>query len=134
VTSSGGNTIIDFTLDETISGTVSGPRVGGGGTLTIHPDGTLVAHDAGTFTGPVDGVAGTGKMVVNASGTFSALTGRVVLQDGQGCLNGVRGRFRIAGTAIGPPTFTGTYAGRVHFGGDGDSDCGQEATSEPAYR
>jgi hypothetical protein len=123
VTSSGGNTIIEFTLNETISGTVSGTRVGGG-TLVLHPDGTLVAHDAGTFTGTVDGVAGTGTLVVDASGTFSALTGRVVLHDGKGCLNDVRGRFRIAGSAIGPTTFAGTYTGRVHFGGEGASDCG----------
>ena len=124
VTSSGGNTIIEFTLNETISGTVSGTRVGGG-ELIIHPDGTLVAHDAGTFTGTVDGVAGTGTLVVDASGTFSSLTGRVVLKDGRGCLNGVRGKFRIVGSATGLTTFTGTYTGRVHFGRETNSDCGQ---------
>jgi hypothetical protein len=122
VTSDDGNTIIEFTLNETISGTVSGTRVGSG-TLIAHPNGTLIAHDTGTFTGTVDGMAGSGTLVVDASGTFSSLTGRVVLRHGEGCLTGVRGEFRIVGAAVGPTTFAGTYTGRVHFEEETDSDC-----------
>ncbi len=109
-----GNTFIDFTLAETITGTVAGTRVGAG-RLVIHPDGTLNAHDEGTFTGTVAGGAvGTGTVLVEASGTFTALTGQVFLSDGAGGLAGVHGDFRIVGGAIGPTTFAGTYTGQVH--------------------
>lgn len=40
-------------------------------------------------------------MLVEASGTFSALTGQVFLSDGAGGLAGVHGNFRIEGGAIG---------------------------------
>ncbi len=108
-----GNTFIGFTLAETITGTVAGTRVGAG-RLVIHPDGTLNAHDAGTFTGTAGGAVGTGTMLVEASGTFTALTGQVFLSDGTGGLAGVHGNFRIVGAAIGPTTFAGTYTGQVH--------------------
>lgn len=107
------NTIIAFTFVETITGTVVGTRVGSG-RLVIHPDGTLNAHDQGTFTGTVRGMAGSATATAEASGTISALTGHVVVGDGAGELGGVHGNFFIVGSASGLSSFSGTYTGQVH--------------------
>ncbi len=113
VSTADGNTIIAFTFDETITGTLAGTRVGLG-QLVIHPDGTLNAHDQGTFTGTVGGMAGSAATTAEASGTISALTGHVVVGDGAGGLTGVHGNFFIVGSATGPSRLAGTYTGDVH--------------------
>ncbi len=113
VSTADGNTIIAFTFDETITGTVAGTRVGSG-RLVIHPDGTVNAHDQGSFIGTVVGMTGSATTTAEASGTISALTGHVVVGDGRDGLAGVHGDFFIFGSASGPSSFAGTYTGQVH--------------------
>lgn len=113
VSTSDGNTIIAFTFNETITGTGAGTRVGSG-RLVIHPDGTLNAHDSGTFTGTIGGLSGTATATADASGTLAALTGHVEVVDGAGGLAGVHATLFIVGSATGPSSLAGTYTGQVN--------------------
>ena len=113
VSTADGNTIIAFTFDEIITGTVAGTRLGSG-QLVIHPDGTVNAHDQGTFTGMIGGISGAATATAEASGTLWALTGHVVVGEGAGGLVGVHGNFFIVGSATGPSSFAGTYTGQVN--------------------
>lgn len=115
VTSSGGNSFIVFTFAETISGSFSGTRTGEG-RFTIHPDGTVNAHEEGTtFAGTYAGRTGTAAVAVEASGTFASLTGSVLLSDGSAGLTGIHAVVSIAGTATSSTSFAGTYEGQVQF-------------------
>jgi len=111
-----GNTFINFTFHETISGSWSGTRVGHGD-LVIHPDGTVNVSDSGVFTGTVAGSApGTAILSAEASGTFSAVSAQGVIGDGTAGLTGVHGQAFVTGAATGPTSFAGTYTGRAQFG------------------
>jgi hypothetical protein len=111
-----GDTFIAFTFRETITGLYSGTRVGQG-SLVVHPDGTLTAHDSGVFAGTVAGsAAGTAILNVEGSGTFTALTAQVQASDGTGGLAGIHGQAFVTGHAISSTTLAGAYTGRAQFG------------------
>ena len=111
-----GDTFITYTFHETISGIVSGTRVGQG-SLVIHPDGTVNVSDSGVFSGTIAGSApGTATLSAQASGTFASVTAQGVLSDGAGGLTGVHGVAFVTGAATGPTTFAGSYTQRVQFG------------------
>lgn len=114
VTSHHGDTVIAFTFLETITGTLSGTRVGSG-TLVIHPDGSLSVHNSGTFTGTIAGRVGSATLHAQASGTFAAVEGRWWITDGAGGLEGAHAHGRLAGSATGPTSFAGTYSGEVEL-------------------
>jgi hypothetical protein len=114
VTSHDGDTVIAFTFLETITGTLSGSRVGSG-VLVIHPDGSLNVHNSGTFTGTIAGRGGTASLHAQAWGTFAAVEGRWWITDGAGGLEGIHARGSLAGSATGPTSFAGTYSGEVEF-------------------
>ncbi len=116
VTSDGGNTFITFALLETVTGTISGTRVGAG-KLVVHPDGTFDAQDAGIFTGFIDGRSGTANLAVAATGNFGAsVTGQAFVTDGVGGLAGAHSVVHFSGTATSPVSFAGTYSGQAQFG------------------
>jgi hypothetical protein len=111
-----GNTFIDFSFHEQLSGSVSGTRVGTG-TLVIHPDGTLNVKDAGFLTGTMAGISGSVNAEVWAEGTLASLGGSVTIypQTGTGGFTGLQGVVKITGAATGPATLAGSYEGQVHF-------------------
>jgi hypothetical protein len=114
--SADGNTFITYSFHETISGIVSGTRVGQG-SLVIHPDGTLNVSDSGVFSGTVAGSApGTAILSAQASGTFANVTAQGVMGDGTAGLAGVHSVAFVTGAATGPTTFAGTYTARAQFG------------------
>jgi hypothetical protein len=110
-----GNTVITATEVETLTGTLSGTRRATGVEI-IHPDGTFVAHDSGTFTGAVDGR--TGSIVISgaSSGAGDTGSGRFAGEHGTGGLAGLhlRGPFQVMMT--GPTTSDGTYSIQFRFG------------------
>jgi hypothetical protein len=111
-----GNTFIDFTFHEKLSGSVSGTRVGTG-TLVIHPDGSLNVKDAGFLTGTMAGISGSVNAEVWAEGTLASLRGNVTIypQTGNGGFVGLQGVVKVTGAATGPATLAGSYEGQVHF-------------------
>ena len=107
--------VVSFTFSELISGDVAGTRVGSG-ILIVHPDGTFVGVDSGTFTGSVAGISGTAKIPVIASGTFGgSFTATGVLCCGTGLLEGVSGIVSITGAFTSATTLAGTYSGVIHL-------------------
>lgn len=113
VTTHGEITVISFSLVETITGTLSGTRVGSG-TLVVHSDGTFEARDTGTFTGTIAGRTGAATLSVVARGVLgSSVAGRFVTSDGIGGLAVVHTQGGFAGVATSPLSFAGTYSGRI---------------------
>ena len=113
ISTADGNTILQFTFLEQATGALTGIRVGSG-TLILHPDGTLDAHNSGVFTGTIAGSGpGTAIWRVEASGTINALTGRFEVTMGSGGLAGVFVQASFSGAAVGPTEIKGTYAGQV---------------------
>lgn len=112
-----GNTILQYSFVEKITGTFSGIRVGTG-TLILHPDGTLNTRGSGIFTGTVNGSA-PGTLVERSelSGTFAGATGHYEDTMGTGGLSGIHSQGNIAGAAVGPAEFVSTYSGQVEFAG-----------------
>jgi Protein of unknown function (DUF3224) len=111
-----GNTFIDFSFHEELSGSVSGTR-DGTGTLTIHPDGTLNVTDTGFLTGTLGAVSGSVNAEVWAVGTLASIAGSVTIYPatGTGGFAGLQGVVKVTGAATGPTTLTGSYEGQVHF-------------------
>lgn len=111
-----GNTFINFSFHEQLSGSVSGTRVGTG-TIVIHPDGTLNVKDTGFLTGTLAGASGSVNAEAWAQGTFASLTGSVTVypQTGTGGFAGLQGVVKVTGAATGPATLAGSYEGQLHF-------------------
>lgn len=117
--SDGGNTIFDLTATVAYTGTFNGASIVRG-TLIFHPDGSAEFHDVETFTGTVNGAAGT--VIFNLAGTGSvappagAYQGTQAIVAGTGALANLHGTLEQVGAvpsqAIGP---LGTYTGRIHF-------------------
>ncbi|GAC1540549.1 MAG: hypothetical protein NVS2B9_07620 [Myxococcales bacterium] len=110
----GGNLLIQFTLREAITGSVSGVREGSGWML-LRPDGTFVVQDCGLFVGSIEAFSGTATMCVVAWGAGPSIQGRVHVTDGAGGLAGVRASATFTGMATGPFSFAGTYASQASF-------------------
>src|SRR5512133_222455 len=68
----GGNTIIDLSATVAYTGTFSGTSTLHG-TLIFHANGTANFHDIETFTGTVNGVAGTVTFNLNGSSDADAV-------------------------------------------------------------
>jgi hypothetical protein len=109
-----GNVFISFTFSQTLTGTYTGAR-SGSGTMLIHPDGTFLWLDVGTFTGTIAGVQGTATISTFVRGTSSYLTAYSVTSNGAGGLAGVRGQGIATGDPTSSTTVAGTYTGIVVF-------------------
>ena len=111
-----GNTFIDVSFHEQLSGSILGTR-DGNGTLAIHPDGTLNVTDTGFLTGTVAGVSGAVNAEVRAQGTLASVAGSVTIypQTGTGGFVGLQGVVMITGAATGPTTLAGSYEGQLNF-------------------
>ena len=111
-----GNTFIDFSFHEQLSGSVSGTRIGTG-RLVIHPDGALNVRDTGFLTGTMAGVSGSVNAEAWAQGTFASISGSVTIypQTGTDGFAGLQGVVKVTGAATGAATLAGSYEGQVHF-------------------
>jgi phage baseplate assembly protein gpV len=88
------------------------------GTLIFHPDGTANFHDVETFTGTVNGVAGTVTFNLNGSSdpalVVSATNVIVSATGGLADLHGVLSESAVVlDKAVGP---VGTYTGQIQSG------------------
>jgi hypothetical protein len=116
----GGNTIIDLTATTAYDGTFNGTSIVQG-TLIFHPDGSANFHDVETFTGTVNGAAGTVTFNLDGRGLPGTTAGTFIYQDtdvivsGTGDLANLHGVLSKVGTvpaaAVGP---LGTYNGQIH--------------------
>jgi hypothetical protein len=116
---SGGNTIIELTATVEYTGTFSGTSVLHG-TLTFHPNGRANFHDIETFTGTVNGRAGSVTFALNGSSDPELNVKAVAtIIDATGELAGIKGNLAetavVIDKAVGP---VGTYTGRITFAGD----------------
>jgi len=114
----GGNTILELTATVEYTGTFSGTSILQG-TLIFHPNGRTNFHDIETFTGTVNGAAGTVTFTLNGSGDSELHIEAVATIIGAtGELAGLRGMLAetavVLDTAVGP---VGTYAGRITVAG-----------------
>jgi len=112
----GGNAIIDLSADVSYTGTLSGTSHLHG-VLIFHPDGTANFHDTETFTGTVDGIAGS--VTFNLKGSSDpnlVVTGTSTVVDASGGLAGLHGVLDISAVVLdklaGP---VGTYSGQLGF-------------------
>ena len=108
----GPNTIITDTLTEVLSGTFSGTSVLQE-RYVLRADGSFIERAVETFTGTVNGVAGTATFVDVVTGDLtSSFHGSFVVVSGTGGLANLRGRVTFQGSSV---DGTGTYSGQVHF-------------------
>jgi hypothetical protein len=107
-----GNTIGTELAPATITGTYSGTSVAAE-RVVIHPNGDFTGTATETFTGTVNGVAGTVVFVDVLSGnaTTGTFAGHYTVVSGTGGLADLRDHGTFQGT--GP---SGTYQSNVHFG------------------
>lgn len=103
--------MFDFTETDLLTGTLTGTSVLEG-SCAVPPTGSASCHALETFTGSVDGRAGTAEFwnvfeVDFATGSFS---GRFTALGGTGDLANLRGQGTFEGTGT-----TGTYALRITF-------------------
>src|SRR5205809_3023136 len=108
VTTAGGNTIIAVNETVTLTGSFAGTRIAQGSEI-IHPDGSFIASDTGTFTGTLDGALGTLVIAGHSTGVGGTGAGGCVVNEGTGALEDSHGygAFQLSGT--GPSRATGTF-------------------------
>jgi hypothetical protein len=109
VTTAGGNTIITVNETATLTGSFVRTRIAQGSEI-IHPDGSFIASDTGTFTGTVNGVSGTLVIAGHSTGTGGTGAGSFVINQGTDDLADVHGLGPFQFTATGPTSTTGTYS------------------------
>jgi Protein of unknown function (DUF3224) len=109
-----GNTFLDYTFTEVMSGGVVGTRTGSG-VAVFHPDGSINTENSGLFVGSVEGRSGTVVVRYRGSGSFSDAHGNFSIEDATGGLAGLHMEGSDAGAATGPTTLAGTYTFGVHF-------------------
>jgi hypothetical protein len=110
-----GNTIVTATEVQTLTGALAGTRVASG-IMIFHPDGTFTAHDTGTFTGTIDGRAGSITISGGSLGTGNTGSGQIVGDQGTGGLPGLHLQGTFQPVVTGPTTAEGTYAIQFHSG------------------
>lgn len=111
VQNAGPNTILTQTNTFALTGDLNGTYANEQRAV-IRPDGEFVQNGFGTFTGTVNGVAGTLDFREVSSGNLSTtFDGHVVTTAGSGGLANVRCNGTIEGDAV---SGTGTYAVRCH--------------------
>ncbi len=113
VTTAGGNTIIAVNETATLTGSFAGTRIAQGSEI-IHPDGSFIASDTGTFTGTLDGALGTLVITGHSTGVGGTGAGGFVVNDGTGALEDIHGYGPFQFTATGPTSTTGTYSVTIH--------------------
>jgi hypothetical protein len=111
VRTAGAVTRFDFTQHDTLTGTFEGTTVITGACV-VQATGAGECHARETFTGTVNGVAGTVDFVVviRLAAPPSPATGRFVVVGGSGGLANLHGMGTFEGTGG-----TGTYAGQLVF-------------------
>jgi hypothetical protein len=84
------------------------------GRLTLHPDGTANFHDVETFTGTVNGIAGTATFVLDGQGQGPIVSATAAIVSATGGLAGLHGVLHenavVLDPLIGP---VGTYDAQV---------------------
>lgn len=113
VSQDGGNVIMTVTCAVTYTGTLSGTgRVRG--TLILHADGSANFHEVGTFTGTMNGMAGTLTFNIDGTGRGNptVIQSHAVIVRGTGTLADLHGVINEVGTlSQGNPV--GTYSGQI---------------------
>jgi hypothetical protein len=107
----GPNAIITQTSTDVLTGTFSGTSVFQE-RLVFRADGSFTGHDVQTFTGTVNGVAGTATSVLAYAGDATSVHGHFVQVSGTGGLANLRGQGTFEGSNI---TGLGTYSGQIHI-------------------
>lgn len=115
VRQAGGNTIVTATEIQTLTGALTGTRIAVGIEI-FHPDGSFTAHDSGTFTGTVDGRAGSLIISGASSGTGTTGDGQIVGDRGTGGLAGLHLQGTFQPVITSSTTAEGTYSVQFHFG------------------
>ena len=113
VTTAGGNTIITVNETATLTGSFVGTRIAQGSEI-IHPDGSFIASDTGTFTGTLNGEPGTLVITGHSTGVGGTGAGGFVVNNGAGALEDIHGYGPFQFTATGPTSTTGTYSVTIH--------------------
>ena len=110
--SAGPNTIITDTLGSVLSGTFSGTSVLQE-RYVLRADGSFIERAVETFTGTVNGVAGTATFVDVITGDLtSSFHGSFVVVSGTGGLANLRGQGTFEGSSI---TGIGTYTAQIQI-------------------
>jgi hypothetical protein len=110
----GTNTIVDLACVGIFTGTLSGTSVSQG-TLMLNANGAARSDVVETFTGSVNGIAGTLTINNSAeSNPASAVHGTDILVGGTGGLTNVRGVLHEVGNTVGLPI--ATYTGEIQLG------------------
>jgi hypothetical protein len=109
-----GNTILQGVEVVHLTGLFTGTRIATGFEI-IHADGSQEAHDSGTFTGTVDGRAGTVLIAGSSQGTGNTVNGIQQDTQGTGDLAGLHAQGTFQTTMTGLNTVEGTYSVQYHF-------------------
>ena len=106
-----GNTFLTILVTSTLTGTLEGTTVGEE-TAVVHPNGLITVDTFETFTGTVNGSAGTAvfRVVGTADAASGALSGQFIIVDGTGGLANLRGLGTIEGVGD-----IGAYTVDIHF-------------------
>lgn len=113
VRASGGNLIVELSATAAYTGTFTGTSTLEG-RLIIHADGSATFHDVETFTGTVNGVAGTVTFALNGSNNpAQEVHATATIIDAGGDLAGLQGVLQEVGTVVFPTGPVGTYSGKI---------------------
>lgn len=105
-----GDVILTILVTSTLTGIMEGTTVAEERAV-VHPDGLITVNTFDTFTGTVNGIAGTAVFrVVGVIDATGALTGQFSIFGGTGGLANLRGQGTIEGVGD-----VGTYAVDIHF-------------------
>ena len=111
VESAGPNLIVTWTSTNVLSGTFSGTLVEEQ-RFVVSADGSFTGTEVSTFTGTVNGVAGTDTSVGVFAGDDTSFHGHFVILSGTGDLANLHGQGTTEGSSA---TGAGTYSGQVLF-------------------
>jgi uncharacterized protein DUF3224 len=112
----GGNTIIDLSATVSYTGTFNGTSTVEG-ILIFHADGSANFHDVETFTGTVNGVAGTVTFnLTGRNGPSLDIQATDTIVSATGDLAGLHGVLSMVGSVQIPAGPFGTYSGQIQFG------------------
>jgi hypothetical protein len=108
-----GYTTYVYTLTQTENGTNDGSFIGPG-SETVYSDGFWTSQGTATFTGTIDGVAGTATITYQSQGVGNNGEGSFTIAHGTGALAGVheQGKDSFGGPG---ETYTGSYWGTLHL-------------------